>query len=163
MGLAAVTIEGSVTSLALRRPLEREILAKLMKVGQALAVVYLIARFADLAVRGRLSLVVEPRLLTGLFWLEIALFVAPVGLLLGKAGARPKRFFAAALLLALGGIMYRLDAYLVAYDTGAGWHYFPSMGELLVTLGLISAEILGFIVAIRILPVLPRASQPVAA
>jgi Ni/Fe-hydrogenase subunit HybB-like protein len=90
-----------------------------------------------------------------MFWIEIALFTAPVVLLMGKAARRPSRMFAAAALMALAGIMYRLDAYLIAYNTGAGWKYFPSLGELFVTLGLIAFEILAFIIAIKVLPVLP--------
>ena len=155
MGLAAVVVEGSVTALALRRPFERELLGGLAKVGQGMAVLFLILRFADLGARGMLPRLVEPRLLTLMFWIEIALFAAPVVLLLGKRALRPSRIFVAAALMALAGIMYRLDAYLVAYHTGAGWKYFPSMGELLVTIGLIAFEILAFIIAIKVLPVLP--------
>ncbi len=156
MGLAAVTIEGSVTSLALRRPLERELLGKLMKVGQALMAIFLVLRFVDLGVRGQLPALFEVRTLTIMFWIETALFALPVVLLLGKAGTRPRRFFIAAMSMAFAGILYRLDAYLVAYNTGPGWHYFPSIGELLVTIGLIAFEILAFIIAIRVLPVLPK-------
>jgi Ni/Fe-hydrogenase subunit HybB-like protein len=167
MGLAAVTIEGSVTSLALRRPIEGELLAKLMKVGQVLAAAFLLARFADLAVRGRLGDVLVARPLVLLFWIETALFLTPVLVLLGERGRRPQRFFIAAVTMAIGGMLYRIDAYLVAYRTGAGWRYFPSMGELTVTIGLIALEILLFIIAIRVLPVLPRAGrtspQPAAA
>ena len=46
---------------------------------------------------------------------------------------------------------------LVAYDTGAGWHYFPSLGEMTVTVGLIAFEVLAIIIAIRLLPILPAA------
>ena len=159
MGLAAVTVEGAVTSLALRRPLERELLRGLMKVGQVLMAVFLVLRFGDLAVRGRVGDVLVPRTLTLMFWIETVLFAAPVVLLLGRAGTRPQRVFVAAMSMALAGIVYRLDAYLVAYQTGAGWRYFPSLGELAVTLGLIAFEILAFIVAIRVLPVLPRARR----
>jgi Ni/Fe-hydrogenase subunit HybB-like protein len=156
MGLAAVVVEGSVTSLSLRRPLERDLLGKLMKVGQALTITFLVVRFADLAMRGMLPRLFEPRVLSIMVWIETVLFVVPVVLLIGKAGGRPQRFFVAALSMALAGILYRIDAYLVAYDTGAGWHYFPSMGELAVTIGLIAFEILAFIIAIRVLPVLPK-------
>ena len=54
-----------------------------------------------------------------------------------------------------GAILYRLSAFLVAYDTGAGWHYFPSLGEMTVTVGMIAFEVLGIIVAIKLLPILP--------
>ncbi|MGE0397404.1 MAG: Ni/Fe-hydrogenase cytochrome b subunit [Kofleriaceae bacterium] len=155
MGLAAVTLEGSLTSLALRRPFERDLLGSLVKVGRALGVLFLLVRFGDLAWRGMLPMLVEPRLLTVLFWIETVLFAAPVVLLWGRHGRRPSRMFIAACLLALAGILYRIDAYLVAYKTGAGWTYFPSMGELMVTIGLIAFEILAFMIAIKVLPVLP--------
>lgn len=155
MGLAAVVVEGSLTSLALRRPFERDLLGGLVAVGRGLAVLFVILRFVDLGARGMFPRLVEPRVLTLMFWLEIALFVAPVVLLVGKQRRRPSRMFTAACLLALAGILYRIDAYLVAYHTGAGWTYFPSMGELMVTLGLIAFEILAFMLAIKVLPVLP--------
>lgn len=156
MGLAAVTIEGSVTAVALHRPVERALLGKLMKVGQALTAIFLVVRFGDLAYRGLLGELLVPRTLTLMFWLETACFAAAVLLLVGPAPAGARRIFVGALLMALGGILYRLDAFLVAYHTGAGWSYFPSMGELVVTVGLIAFEILAFIVAVRLLPVLPR-------
>lgn len=162
MGLAAVTVEGSVTSLALRRPVEGDLLAKLMRVGQFLAAAFLVMRVGDLAWRGQLGNLFVARPLVYLWWIETALFAAPVVMLLGPAGRRPARFFGAALLLALGGMLYRIDAYLVAYNTGAGWHYFPSLGELAVTIGLIAFEILAFIIAVRVLPVLPRVSHRAA-
>jgi Ni/Fe-hydrogenase subunit HybB-like protein len=156
MGLAAVVVEGTLTSVSLRRPLERELLGKLMKVGRALMVVFLVLRFADLVYRGVAPLLFEPRTVSLMFWIETFLFVVPVALLWGPSGSRPQRFFLAAMSMALAGIVYRLDAYLVAYSPGPGWTYFPSLGELSVTIGLIAFEVLAFIIAIRLLPVLPR-------
>ena len=45
--------------------------------------------------------------------------------------------------------------------TGAGWNYFPSVTELLVTVGLIAFEILAYIVISRRFPV--HSAEPVAA
>jgi Ni/Fe-hydrogenase subunit HybB-like protein len=158
MGLAAVVVEGSVSSLALRRPLERALLGKLMKLGTAVTAVFLIVRFADLAARGVLPQLLQSTTVAIMFWIETALFATPVVMMWGKGGNRPRRFFIAAMSLALAGMLYRIDAYLVAYHTGAGWHYFPSLGELAVSIGLVAFEILAFILAIRLLPVLPRLS-----
>jgi Ni/Fe-hydrogenase subunit HybB-like protein len=160
MGLAAVVLEGTVSALSLRRPLERDLLGKLMKVGRGIMVLFLVIRFADLAARGILPQLFRPSTLAILFWIEIALFAAPVIVLHGTAGARPGRFVVAAMSMALAGILYRIDAYLVAYHTGAGWHYFPSLGELAVTLGLIAFEILAFIIVIRVFPVMPALPRP---
>lgn len=158
MGLATVVVEGTVSALALARPFERELLGKLMRIGQILAATFLVARFVDLGIRGALPLLFTARAPAVMFWIETALFLTPV-LLLGTAASRrdPQRLFVSALTMALGGIVYRLSAYLVAYDTGTGWTYFPSMGEIVVTIGLVAAEILAFIVVIKLLPVLPPA------
>ncbi len=160
MGYAAVTIEGAVSSMGLNRPFEKEILAKLLQVGRVLMVIYLVVRFGDLLWRGALGRAFEPSLPAMTFWIETFLFSAPLWLLATKEHrAKARRIFLAAMAMALGGIVYRLSAFLVAYQTGAGWHYFPSLGELTVTVGLIAFEVLAIILAIRLLPILP-AHQP---
>ncbi len=160
MGLAAVVVEGTVSALALKRPLERELLGKLMAIGRILAAAFVVVRFADLAGRGVLPQIFTAQAVAITFWIETFLFCLPVGLLWSKGARRdPQRLFVSALSMALGGIVYRLAAYLVAYDTGAGWSYFPSMGELAVSIGLVAAEILAFIIAIRLLPVLPARGE----
>ena len=157
MGLAAVVFEGTMSSLALHRPLERLLLGKLMVVGVVLAAVFVVARVVDAAVRGVLPLALDLSWPAAMFWVELLLFAIPVLLLFtAEARRRAQRLFVGAVLLAVGGMIYRLSAYLVAYDTGAGWTYFPSMGELAVTIGLIAFEILAISIAIRLLPILPK-------
>jgi Ni/Fe-hydrogenase subunit HybB-like protein len=157
MGLAAVVFEGTVSSMAFNRPFERELLGKLMGIGVLLAGTFVIARFLDLAVRGALPLIFEPKVVVLFFWLETLLFTAPIALLWSKEARRnAQRLFVGATLLAVGGIIYRISAYLIAYETGPGWSYFPSMGELSVTIGLIAFEILAITIAIRMLPILPK-------
>ena len=157
MGLAGVVLEGVVSALYFKRPLERELLAKLMWIGALLGAGFLILRLADVALRGVLPLAFTPRAVTLTFWLENAMLGLPI-LLLATPAARRRadRVFIAAGLLASGGALYRLAAYLVAYDTGAGFRYFPSLGELAVTLGLVAFEVLAFIVIVRLFPVLPK-------
>lgn len=158
MGFAAVTIEGAISSMGLRRPFEKEILGKLLGIGRWLIVAFFVIRFVDLAARGALGYALQfsPPMVT--FWVENLLMAAPLFLLATKEErARSKNIFLSAMSLALGGVVYRLSAFLVAYDTGAGWHYFPSLGELTVTVGLIAFEVLGIIIAIRVLPILPAA------
>src|SRR3569623_166640 len=152
MGLAAVTLEGTISSLGLGRPIESEMLSKLMKVCRVVIAAFLLIRFADLAIRGVLPQVVAPTTVALMFWIETALFVSSIALLGDSPSIR--RVVTSAMAMALAGILYRIDAYLVAYHTGPGWHYFPSMGEIAVTVGLIAFEILAFIFAIRIIPVM---------
>lgn len=155
MGLAAVVVEGTMSSLTLSRPLERSLLGKLMRVGIILAAIFLMARLVDVALRGALPRAFEVSWPALFFWIENALMGIPI-VLLASSGARKRAraLFVGAILLAVGGIVYRLSAYLIAYQTGAGWRYFPSMGELAVTFGLVAFEVLAMIIAIRLLPIL---------
>jgi Ni/Fe-hydrogenase subunit HybB-like protein len=156
MGLAAVTLEGAITSSALQRPFEKEILGKLSQISRLLMALYLVVRFVDLAWRGVLGLAFTPSMPMFTFWLENLLFSVPLWLLASaQSRTKSKLIFLSAMSLALGGILYRLAAFLVAYDTGGNWHYFPSLGEMTVTVGLIAFEVLGIIVAMRLLPILP--------
>jgi Ni/Fe-hydrogenase subunit HybB-like protein len=157
MGLAAVSFEGTVSALAFRRPLEKELLGKLMTIGSGLMVVFLCLRFGDLAYRNVLGLAFKPSVLTAWFWVENAFFLTPV-LLMAPASwrRRPSRIFVAACFMAVAGVLYRLGGYLVAYETGKGWHYFPSFGEISITVGLIAFEILGITLAIRWFPVIAK-------
>ncbi|MBK7862611.1 MAG: Ni/Fe-hydrogenase cytochrome b subunit [Archangiaceae bacterium] len=158
MGYAAVTIEAAISSVALRRPLEKEILGKLLQIGRGLMALFLLVRFGDLVWRGALHFAFEPSLPMLTFWVENLLFSVPLWLLASAAArGRARLIFLGAMAMALGGIVYRLSAFLVAYQTGAGWHYFPSLGELTVTAGLIAFEVLAIILAVRVLPILPAA------
>ncbi|HET7775046.1 MAG TPA: Ni/Fe-hydrogenase cytochrome b subunit, partial [Azospira sp.] len=93
--------------------------------------------------------------------LEMASFIAPL-VLLAKESARrhPAKLFVGAVLLMLGGVLLRINSYLVGYETGDGWHYFPSIAEMLVTFGMFAIEVFGYIVITRRFPVL--ASEPAA-
>lgn len=158
MGFAAVTLEGVISAMGLRRPFEKELLAKLMQIGRLLMAIFLVVRFADLAWRGALGLAFTPSAPMVTFWIENLLYSVPLWLLASAASRNKARLvFLSAMSMALAGVVYRLSAFLVAYNTGAGWHYFPSLGEITVTVGLIAFEVLGIILAIRLLPILPVA------
>ncbi|MBI2389158.1 MAG: Ni/Fe-hydrogenase cytochrome b subunit [Deltaproteobacteria bacterium] len=162
MGLAAVVFEGTVSALAFKRHLEQELLGKLIRIGTTLGLAFLVLRIGDCARRGVLGLAFQPTALSLLFWIENVLFLVPALLVATERARRhPQRLFVAACLLAVGGLLYRRSAYLVAYETGAGFRYFPSMGELAVSVGLVAFEILAITIAIRLLPVLPK--EPEAA
>jgi Ni/Fe-hydrogenase subunit HybB-like protein len=71
---------------------------------------------------------------------------------------------AAAGVLAAAGGAYRVDVYLTAFDPGNGWRYFPSVAEILITLGIVAVETMVYLFIVRSFPILaaaPRASAPV--
>jgi Ni/Fe-hydrogenase subunit HybB-like protein len=156
MGFSIVVFEALVGSAGFERSVKHEMpqLAKLARIVQGLMIVYLVVRFGDLAVRGALGAIFTSGLKSLMFCIEILLFATPVVLFAKKANRYSKQaLFVGAVSLLLGGAFYRLDAFLIGLQTGPGWHYFPSVSELLVTMGIIAAEILFYIVFVRKLPV----------
>jgi Ni/Fe-hydrogenase subunit HybB-like protein len=89
------------------------------------------------------------------FWLEIALFGGS-GLMFLSRGVRADRgkLFTAAILALLAGAAYRVDTYLVAYDAAPGATYFPSVGEIMVTVGLAALGVAAFLFLVKKLPIL---------
>jgi len=59
------------------------------------------------------------------------------------------------------GALYRFDTYLVAFVPGAHWAYFPSVPEMLISLGLVAFEVLSYIVIVKTFPILssPRVAE----
>ena len=155
MGYAAVVIESALSSRLLHRKPETPMLANLGKAAAILTGVYLVLRFADLAWNGKLALTVTSGGYSLLFWIEVALFLAPI-LLLAPRAARHRlgTLFRAAMLLALAGGLYRFSTSLIAFDPQNGWTYFPSVGEILVTTGFVAFEVLAYVYLIKRFPIL---------
>jgi Ni/Fe-hydrogenase subunit HybB-like protein len=160
MGYAIVPFESILASMGLRRPLETDLLAKLTKVMLVVTGFYLVLRFGDLLWRGALGLAFVGDLDSYMFWFENLLFVIPI-LLLAKPANRnsPRLIFLSAISLLLAGSVYRINTYLVGYHPVAGgtWHYFPSVGEIMVTVGIFSLEVMLYLIVVKTLPVLHRA------
>jgi Ni/Fe-hydrogenase subunit HybB-like protein len=157
MGYAVVLFESCLTSSAYRRKLETKLLTPLAKVMLGFLVAYLVVRLGDVIVRGAIVRAFAFSLEALMFWIETACFVAPLFLIGREADRRnPARLFIAGILLMLGGALLRIDGFLIGYETGDGFHYFPALPELLVTIGMFAIEVLGYIVITRRFPVLPR-------
>jgi Ni/Fe-hydrogenase subunit HybB-like protein len=162
MGYAAVVIEGAISSLLLKREPERRMLADLGRVVVPVSVVYLVLRVGDLVWRGQLAALVAFDTRSVLALIELTLFaMAPVMLATEPQRRDLGNLFRAALVLIVAGTLYRIDTFLVAFVPGRGWSYFPSVGETLVTLGLVSLEILGYIAIVKYFPIL--SGQPARA
>jgi Ni/Fe-hydrogenase subunit HybB-like protein len=154
MGYAIVVAESCLSSAVFGRKGEEPMLRRLSRAMVPLTIAYLVLRFGDLAWRGQLGRIFTSRL-APFFWLEILLFVTAIVLVLrAPANANLGRLFRMGLLLMLAGGLYRFDTFLVAFDPGEGWSYFPAVPELLITLGFVAAEILLYLAAVKRFPIL---------
>ncbi len=155
LGYGAVIAEATISAVALKRPRETALLGSMAPIISALLLLFVGIRLVDALLGGRLGLAFAPTRFAFFFWLEMALTLAPAAMLIGaRARTSAASLFRAALLILAGGILYRVDTYLVAYDPGPGWHYFPAVGEMAITLGLVAGEIMIYVFAIRKFPVL---------
>jgi Ni/Fe-hydrogenase subunit HybB-like protein len=164
MGYAVVLFESCLASSAYRRSIEMNLLTPLAKVMLGMLAAFLLVRWGDLVARGALTRAFALSLESLMFWLETACFVLPF-FIIGKAAQRnnPARLFVAGITLMMGGTLLRLNGFLIGYQTvigvetsGVNFHYFPSLPELLVTVGIFAIEVLGYIIITRRFPVLPR-------
>jgi Ni/Fe-hydrogenase subunit HybB-like protein len=155
MGYAAVVFEGALSAWMFRREPDREMLARLGKAMIPAISLYLALRLIDLAIRGQIGALFALDLYSVMSLLEMALFAAAIVLLSSEARRRRLgTLFRAAMLLILAGGLYRFDTYLVAFRPGAYWSYFPSVTEMLITVGLVSGEVMIYVLIVKLFPII---------
>lgn len=155
MGYAVVIFESSISNAARKLPPERSMLARLSTPIVFLLFLYVLLRIGDLLVRGQAGLIFSSGNMSILFGVEISLFLIPALLLLtGGKRSGSGRLFLSAVLMILAGGLYRFSVYLIAYDPGPAWNYFPAIPEIMVTVGIIAFEILAYIIIVKLFPIL---------
>jgi len=157
LGYAIVVFESSITGSRYRILDESHLLGKVSAVMAGLIAIYLLIRFADVGIRGHLNLAFKGDLLGNMFLLENLLFLIPMGILFVPANRKKARVvFLCAVSIVLAASLYRLNTYIIGFDPGNGWHYFPAVGEIFVSLGIVSMEIMAFLWFIKRLPIYRR-------
>ena len=160
MGYGVVVLESHAAASAFSRRRETEMLGRLSKVAMGTALFFVAFRLVDVALRGQAGTLFS---WFGLgFLLELALLVAGAVVLMPAPNRRsPGRQALAALLLVVGGTVYRFNVYFVGFRPGANWSYFPAVPELLITFGIVALEIALYVAAVKTFPIL--AGDPVPA
>jgi Ni/Fe-hydrogenase subunit HybB-like protein len=157
MGYAIVVAESLLSSLFFKRPYETHLLKGLAKLVAFLGLVWITIRFVDLAYRGQLGNVLNSGMLTISFVIEILLFAIPsILFLFPKFRSTPRKLFVLAFLFLLGGCLYRFNVFLIGWDPGNNWVYFPSVPELMITIGIVSLEVLLYLIFVKTFPILPK-------
>ena len=155
MGYAVVVMESTLSTRLLGRRAETDMLASLSGAMVFVLGLWLVIRWVDVAVRGQLGAAFAFDSYSVWFLVESLLFLVPLAMLLAKGRRRdPGYLFQAALLIILAGSLYRFATYLIAFNPGNNWAYFPTIPELLVTLGFIAAEIVLYVAVVKRFPIL---------
>lgn len=155
MGFAVVVFESAFSRVAFKRKPETQMLASLAAVIAPLQLVVVVLRVADLAMRGVLGSLFNGDVRSNMVILELVLFLAPAVMLMSASSRNNLgHLVRSAMVMMFAGALYRFDVFLVAFNPGAHWSYFPSVPELLVTVGLVAAEVLAYVFIVRNFPIL---------
>ncbi len=163
MGLGAVVVLTHAMKNAWNAKHDHEILVDMSKVNGGLLVLFALLRFADLAATGKLGLLAVPDFYLIMFVLEMALFLIPAFMFLTRRVESDRVRVVGALMTVLAGALWRVDAFITCYNAGESWSYWPSWGEISVTVGMGSIGVAVFILVSRLLPVVEVQDTPVPA
>lgn len=157
MGCAIVILESLISSFLLKREFEVDELSGLAHFIPWLTAVWLAVRLGDLIQRDQFAAIFRRDIYSWFFLLEFLLLAGGSLLFFDrKRWVSPRWLFVSAAMMLLGGALYRFNVYLIGFNPGPGWHYFPSFAEFMISVGIVSIEILGYQVLIKFLPVLPN-------
>jgi Ni/Fe-hydrogenase subunit HybB-like protein len=154
-GLAMVSFEGIISSRALKRNEdEMPILQGLGRGARITLIVYLVAKVADMTYHGNWPLLAAGSK-ASLFWsieMIVGVIVPIVLYSLKSVRESVNGLLVTSGLVLFGVVLNRFDVNFFA-QAGTDKLYFPTVWELLVTFGLISAIILAYRLAVMHLPV----------
>ena len=136
-------------------------LASLSYVGAWIALGWAIFRVLVVALTGKLGYLASGY---GIAFIgEVGLLVVGAAILLSESRRNQAVWqVRAAIILLVGAALHRVNAYLVAFNPGPHYSYFPAVPELLITFGIIAAEVAIYVAVVKTFPVL-RGAVPAKA
>lgn len=146
VGPAMVIFEGTLSSRVFRRPMETDLLQALGRVIPPMIGLYLVLRIGDLVARNMIWQAFEPTVQALTFWLEIIIGgLIPITLLATPEIRRSRAgLFIGALCVMLGVLINRFAVSMVGISAHSWQSYFPSVREVLISVGIVSFGLLIF-------------------
>lgn len=166
VGYPMVVFETTLATTSLNRDSEMNLLTPLTRITVFLLGIYLALKIGDMVIRGTYVYLLDGTAQTNSFLVEVIFGVLVPWLMLLFPGVRQsrRRLFIVCALVVGGVLLNRLNVFVVGYRPPISEaHYFPAMGEIMVTVGLIAGLMLAYRFLITHLPVLAKAEKEVAA
>ncbi len=164
IGLAMTIFESSMSSRYFQRGLETHLLAKLAGAIPYILGLYLVMKFVQLTLEAKLGLLFSSGIMSLLFWSEILIgAVIPIALFSFKQVRESSNGLLAGALFTLFGMIlnrFNVSWFAVKHADPLYYvptfmnkvHYFPSLPEVAISIGIFSAGILAFGLAAKYLP-----------
>ncbi len=160
MGFAAVAGTLLLCCLVWKRSIDLKVLVDMCRVEAWLLGSWVVFRLTDIILRDAAGLMFRADRFAFLFWLEMTLAAVGFGLLLRAIKTRqPGDLFFANLITASAGMLYRFSPSSFAFIARPGAIYFPSAIEIIISLGFVSAAIMGYLYAVKTFAILPASNE----
>jgi Ni/Fe-hydrogenase subunit HybB-like protein len=166
VGYPMVVFETTLATTSLKLDSEMKVLSPLTRITIFLLGVYLALKIGDMVIRGTYVYLLDGTAQTNSFLVEMILgVVVPWIMLLAPAVRSSRRgLFIAATLIVGGVLLNRVNVFVVGYRPPVSEnYYFPSVTEILITVGFIAGLMFLYRFLVTYLPVLNRPGQEVSA
>ena len=166
VGYPMVVFETTLATTSLKLDSEMKVLSPLTRITIFLLGVYLALKIGDMVIRGTYVYLLDGTAQTNSFLVEMILgVVVPWVMLLSPAVRSSRRGLFIACTLIVGGVLLnRVNVFVVGYRPPVSEnYYFPSITEILITVGFIAGLMFLYRFFVTYLPVLNRPGQEVSA
>lgn len=156
VGFPMVIFESLITSKSFGLKPEMKILSNLGSMVAPMLGIYLSFKIGDMVIRKTFVYLNEINTASVLFAIEVVVgIIVPLRIFLSpKLTKTPLGLFIGSALVIFGVLLNRINNFIVAYNPPYQFHsYFPSIGEIAVTLGFIALEVLLFRAFVMIFPI----------
>lgn len=130
-----------------------EVLKVLMKIGVYVAIFWVVFRFVEVIRNGGVGLLFSVGFEFFFFWAEMILVVIGM-IMIRKTNARS--LFTGAVLMLTGGLLYRINTYIIGFEGAPGVTYFPTVPEIFISVGMLALQIAIFITFVKIFPIITQ-------
>jgi Ni/Fe-hydrogenase subunit HybB-like protein len=164
IGYPMVVFETTLATTSLKLDPEMHLLSRLTRITIFLLGTYLALKVGDMVIRKTYVYLLDGTAQTNSFLVEMILgVIAPWIMLLSPALRRSRRWLFTACALIVGGVLLnRINVFVVGYRPPISENnYFPSVTEVLITVGFIAGLMFLYRFLVTYLPVLNRPGQEV--
>lgn len=155
VGLAMTIVESTLSAKGLGHEVSQDILAGLGRAIPYILGLYLVVKLGDVLLAGELGMVFSGTPLSILWLVEVIGGVILPIILLSRSSIRQSRnkLFWSAVLVVLGLVLNRFNVSLFGLAPRPGTVYFPTWMEFAISISIVAAGVLAFMLANRYLPV----------
>lgn len=156
VGIPMIIFESLLASFAFKTKPEMPVLTRIATNVPLLLGIYLAFKLGDLFVREAFVYLTEFNKFSVAFYIEMILVIVPMIMFnFKRVVTSPLWLFIASTMVVVGVLINRINNFIIAYQPYYATHsYFPSIGEISVTLGFIALLVLIYRAFVMIFPVI---------